>query len=110
MKKPFLYILLSLAATDRYGSAIAEDIRALSKGKTRLWPATLYGSLEKLVQEGQIRELADNEQPSGGAGRGRERFYQITPEGRRALAAEVDSMEHVARLARARMVRVGGDA
>ena len=110
MKKPFLYILLSLAASDQYGSAIVEDVRALSEGKTRLWPATLYGSLEKLVQEGWIRELGEHEQPPGGAGRGRERFYRITRAGRRALAAEADAMERVARLARGRMLKGGAKA
>jgi DNA-binding PadR family transcriptional regulator len=110
MKKPLLYVLLSLAESERYGSAIAEDVLKLSNGKTRLWPATLYGSLETLAQEGRIRELDEQEQPSGGAGRGRERFYQITPAGRRALAGEADAMESVVQLARSRMAKDGANA
>jgi len=107
MKKPFLYILVSLAAADQYGSAIAEDIRSLSAGKTRLWPATLYGSLEKLTLEGWIRELDQSEHPESGAGRGRERFYQITSEGRRALGTEVASMERLVHLAHTRLADTG---
>jgi DNA-binding PadR family transcriptional regulator len=107
MKKPFLYILLSLSESDRYGSAIQEDVRDLSEGRVRLWPATLYGSLEKLMELGWIRELATHEQPPGGGGRGRERFYQITRKGRRALAHEVEAMESLAGIARARMNDAG---
>lgn len=107
MKKPFLYILLSLAQSDRYGSAIQEDVRDLSQGQTRLWPATLYGSLERLVELEWIRELEPHEQREGGAGRGRERFYQITRDGRRALIQEVKSMESLASIARARIADSG---
>ena len=49
MRKPWFYILLSLASGDRYGADIQEDVRALSAGEVRLWPATLYGSLVELV-------------------------------------------------------------
>lgn len=104
MKKPFLYILLSLTASERYGSAIQEDVRELSQGSVRLWPATLYGSLEKLTELGWIRELPVDEQPPGGAGKGRERFYQITTAGRQALSREVDALESLASLARRRMI------
>jgi len=104
MKKPFLYILLSLAESDKYGSAIQEDVHGLGDGRTRLWPATLYGSLEKLVEVGWIRELTQDEQPPDTTGRGRERYYRITPAGRHALGREVESMESLARVARTRMV------
>ncbi len=101
MKRPWFHILLSLASADRYGSSIQEDVRAFSDGAVRLWPATLYGSLEELLAKGWIRELADDEQP--GDGRGRERFYRITALGREALKADVERMEDVARTARERL-------
>lgn len=101
MKRPWFYILLSLASADRYGSAIQEDVRALSDAAVRLWPATLYGSLEELLGEGWIRELGPDEQPDGGGGR--ERFYRLTASGRQALQAEVNRMEDVARTARERL-------
>jgi DNA-binding PadR family transcriptional regulator len=106
MKQPWFYILMSLASSDRYGSAIQEDVRELSGGEVRLWPVTLYGSLEALVERGWIRELDAGEQPE--VGRGRERFYRIRQEGRDALSAEVRRMEDMARTARERLV--GGAA
>ncbi len=102
MKRPWFYILMSLASSDRYGSAIQEDVRALSSGGVRLWPVTLYGSLEALVENGWIRELEPNEQPD--EGHGRERFYRICPDGRVALEEEVQLMEQTARTARERLL------
>lgn len=101
MRKPWFYILLSLASGDRYGSDIQEDVRTLSDGETRLWPATLYGSLEELVEKGWIRELDESEQPEDAAGR--TRYYRILSGGREALAAEVERREAVTRMARRRL-------
>ena len=107
MKRPWFFILLSLASADRYGSAIQEDVRDLSDGRVRLWPVTLYGSLEALLEKGWIRELAPAEQTE--PQRGRERFYRITTTGRALLGKEVERLEMVAQTARKRLAEgVGG--
>lgn len=103
MKPHWFYILLSVSSAPRYGSAIQEDVRALSHGAVRLWPATLYGSLEELATRGWLAEMEGDERPEGIAGR--ERFYRLTAEGRHALEAEVEHMESLAGLARARLER-----
>lgn len=105
MRRPWFYILLSLASRERYGAEIQEDVRTLSDGGVRLWPATLYGSLEELVGEGWIEELGSGEEPADAGGRSR--WYRITPEGRAALAEEVERTETVARIARRRLGREG---
>ncbi len=99
MKPNWFYILLALAPEPRYGTAIQDDARRLSDGAVRLWPATLYGSLEELVRLAWIEELADSDRPNGGSGR--ERFYRITSAGRESLAAECTRLESMARTARA---------
>ena len=48
LKPHWFYILLALADGDRHGLAIARDVQSLSDGAVRLWPATLYGSLDEL--------------------------------------------------------------
>jgi DNA-binding PadR family transcriptional regulator len=101
MKPNWFYVLLSLAAGPRHGSAIQDDARALSDGAVRLWPATLYGSLEELLRLGFIEELPDNERPGGGSGR--ERFYRLTALGSRTLEAECTRLETIASRARARL-------
>ena len=83
MKPHWFFILLSVSAAPRYGTAIQDDVRELSGGGVRLWPATLYGSLEELVEQGWLEEIADDERPEGISGR--ERFYRITRAGRVAL-------------------------
>jgi DNA-binding PadR family transcriptional regulator len=103
VKPHWFYILLSVSSAPRYGSAIQDDVRALSDGAVRLWPATLYGSLEELTARGWLAEMRGDERPDGIAGR--ERFYRLTPEGRDALEAEVERMESVAGVARARLGR-----
>ncbi len=101
MKPNWFYILLSLASGARYGTAIQDDVRTLSDGSVRLWPATLYGSLEELVGKGWLEEVGDDERPAGISGR--ERYYRITPPGRAALELEIARLEQVARVARQRL-------
>ncbi|WP_309671853.1 PadR family transcriptional regulator [Gemmatimonas sp.] len=101
MKTHLFYILLSVAAEPRYGTAIQEDVRSLSDGSVRLWPATLYGSLEELVRVGWIEEVGDDDRPEGGSGR--ERFYRMTGSGRTAVETESTRLDAMARLARARL-------
>lgn len=106
MKRHWFYILLSVSSSVRYGSAIQEDVLKLSGGAVRLWPATLYGSLEELVERGWLAEVPGDERPESIAGR--ERFYRLTAAGRDALETEVERVERLAGVARARLA--GGQA
>ncbi|HTN86765.1 MAG TPA: helix-turn-helix transcriptional regulator, partial [Sorangium sp.] len=89
----------------RYGTAIQDDVRELSDGGVRLWPATLYGSLEELVEQKWLEEIAEDKRPEGISGR--ERFYRITRAGRAALKREAARLESLAHVARSRLA-VGG--
>jgi DNA-binding PadR family transcriptional regulator len=101
MKPNWFFILLSLSSSPRYGTAIQDDVRALSEGAVRLWPATLYGSLEELVRRQWLEEVEGDERPEAIAGR--ERYYRITRSGRTALQEEVRRLEALARVARSRL-------
>lgn len=105
MKTHWFFILLSVSAAPRYGTAIQDDVRELSDGGVRLWPATLYGSLEELVEQKWLQEVPDNERPEGIVGR--ERFYRITRVGRAALEREATRLESLARVARTRLALRG---
>lgn len=105
MKPHWFLILLSVAAAPRYGTAIQDDVRDLSNGTVRLWPATLYGSLEELVEQGWLEEVPDEERPEGISGR--ERFYRVTRAGRDALTNEATRLDSLARMARMRLA-IGG--
>ncbi len=105
MKAHWFFILLSVSAAPRYGTAIQNDVRELSDGGVRLWPATLYGSLEELVEQKWLEEVPDEERPEGIVGR--ERFYRITRVGRAALEREAARMESLARVTRMRLALHG---
>jgi DNA-binding PadR family transcriptional regulator len=102
LKPHWFYILLALAEGERHGLAVARDVQTLSGGAVRLWPATLYGSLEELRARRWIEEL--DEPPAQESER--RRYYRITRSGRAVLTDEADRLGRLARLARAR-VRTG---
>jgi len=98
MKPHLFYILLALGEGDRHGLAIARDAQELSGGSVRLWPATLYGSLDELRTRKWIEELPEHPADESE----RKRYYRLTRAGRAALTDEADRLARLARLARAR--------
>jgi DNA-binding PadR family transcriptional regulator len=106
LKATQFYILLALSHEARHGLAIARDVQALSEGRVRLWPATLYGSLEELRDRGWIEELSEHPADESE----RRRYYRLTRAGRQALEAEAEHLSRVARLARSRVRPRTGEA
>jgi DNA-binding PadR family transcriptional regulator len=102
LKPQFFYILLALADGDRHGLAIARDVQALSDGTVRLWPATLYGSLDELRSRKWIEELDEHPEEESE----RRRYYRLTRTGRSVLNDEAERLGRLARLARSR-IRTG---
>jgi len=98
LKPHVFYILLALADGDRHGLAIARDAQALSGGEVKLWPATLYGSLEDLLVRKWIEELPEHPEDESE----RKRYYRLSRAGRAALHAEAERLGRLAKLAKAR--------
>ena len=96
------HMLIALSAGARHGYAIAQEVEAMTDGVVRLGPGTLYGSLQRLVDSGLIREAAAREDPPDARGE-RRRYYEITAAGRWALVADTERLAKAVRLARARM-------
>ena len=91
MKLQFFHILLAVADESRHGSGIVRAVLHQTDGNLRLWPATLYGSLEELTRIGWLEEVIDPaERPKGESER--KRFYRITPQGARVLADEAERL------------------
>jgi DNA-binding PadR family transcriptional regulator len=90
-----LHVLLVLADGKRHGYAIAQEAEELSEGHVRLGPATLYGTLQRLLE---LDWITTADPPSGVDER--RRYYRLTTAGRRALEAEINRMESVVRKAR----------
>jgi DNA-binding PadR family transcriptional regulator len=96
-----LHILLALAAGDRHGYAIMQEVTESTEGVIKLGPGTLYRSLESLLECNLIEESATG--PAKGEDQ-RRKYYRLTALGRRVLGAESERLTRVVALVRARKV------
>jgi len=103
-------ILLALAAGDRHGYAILREVEQLSAHRTRLGPATLYRTLQRLVDAGWIEEVAAR--AKGDPAAARRRYYRIAAAGLRVARSETARLERIvaAANARPRVARAAGAA
>jgi DNA-binding PadR family transcriptional regulator len=108
LKPNWFHILLSLANEEQHGYGIMQEVLERTGGKIRLWPATLYGTLERLLEEGVIAEA--NRRPPADEDDARRRYYRLTALGRRVLAAESIRLEDLVRVIRAKRRAAGSEA
>ena len=92
MTDPTLLVLTSLAAGDKHGYAMMEDIERFAD--VRLGPGTLYGAITRLEQKGWI-------EPTGP--RDRRQPYTITSAGREFLTSELSKMQRFSATAEQRL-------
>jgi DNA-binding MarR family transcriptional regulator len=83
------HILAALAAGDRHGYAIIQELK--------LQAGTLYRSIQRMLEQGLVvevrgRDLEDDE---------RRRYYRLTPFGREVAQAEARRLAEMVKLARA---------
>jgi DNA-binding PadR family transcriptional regulator len=83
-------ILLTLAAGERHGYAIIQDIEDRSHGTVTVETGTLYRALQRLLEGELVR--ATEPRGDGGSDDERRRYYAITPTGKRAAADEARRM------------------
>ncbi|WP_344622542.1 PadR family transcriptional regulator [Kitasatospora arboriphila] len=102
MQEPTLLLLTALADTPRHGYALIQEIDAISGGRVRMRTGTLYGALDRLLQQGLIE--VDREEVVDGRAR---RSYALTGAGRQVLAAEAARLRAVAAEAVRRMAAAG---
>ena len=93
------HILLALASGDQHGYAIMQDVAARTGGKLRLSPGTLYGSIKRMLEQGLIVELRENQRPKDDDER--RRYYRLTATGRKVAWAESRRMADLLEQARA---------
>jgi DNA-binding PadR family transcriptional regulator len=100
LKTNWFYILLSLSGQAQHGYGIMNQVLACTDGEVRLWPATLYGTLKRLIDEGLIEE--SDERPAPELDDARRRYYRLTSRGRSVLNAESERLEKLVGLLRKR--------
>ena len=100
LKPHWLHVLLSLADQEQHGYGIMQEVLDRTGGKVRLWPATLYGTLKRLMDEELIEE--SDERPAPELDDVRRRYYRLTRLGRRVLAADSERLEDLVRVIHAK--------
>ena len=95
LKPQLFHILLSLAGGEQHGYGIMQDVLQRTNGKVRLWPATLYGSIKRLIEAELIEE--SDERPAPELDDARRRYYRLTPLGKRVLDAECERLQDLVR-------------
>lgn len=101
-----LHILLALAPGARHGYGIMKQVDSDSRGKVRMGPGTLYGSLGRMIDAGLIAESDQRVDPE--LDDERRVYYEITGLGREALEAELERYREVVDVARSRTLLPGG--
>ena len=95
LKAQWFHIMLSVAGEGQHGYGIMQDVLQRTGGKVRLWPATLYGSIKRLIEAGLIEE--SDERPAPELDDARRRYYRLTRLGRRVLDAECERLQELVR-------------
>jgi len=99
LTEPVLLVLLSLAEQPRHGYAILKDVESMSGGRVLLSTGTLYGALQRLLDNGWIERVEEGQNPRD------RRTYRLTSRGRRNLQMEIERMRHLTKVAALRIAR-----
>jgi DNA-binding PadR family transcriptional regulator len=94
------FILFALAGGDKHGYAIMQETREISEGKFPIGPATLYTTIQRLLESRWIREA-----PAPAGADSRRRYYRLTRDGTAVLNLELERMESMVRKAKAMRLR-----
>ncbi len=100
MAKPLtpavFHVLLALAEGPLHGYAIMQAARASAQSGVAMGPGTIYGTLDRLLAQGWVRELAP-EAP-------RKRVFELTSRGDDALRDEAQRILSLADVVRQRQI------
>lgn len=99
LTEPVLLVLLSLAEQPRHGYSILKDIESMSGGRVLLSTGTLYGALQRLLGDGWIERVQEDNTPRD------RRTYRLTARGRRNLQMEIERMRALTKVAALRTAR-----
>jgi DNA-binding PadR family transcriptional regulator len=94
------HILLALADGPSHGYGIMQDVERFTAGQTRLGPGTLYRSIQRMLIDGLIEELAvalQNESDDE-----RRRYYRLTKKGLAVATSEAERLANLVEAARRR--------
>lgn len=94
------HILLALADGESHGYGIMQDVERFTNGDTRLGPGTLYRSIQRMLVDGLIEELAISLHDE--TDEDRRRYYRLTAKGRAVAEREARRLADLVDAARQR--------
>jgi DNA-binding PadR family transcriptional regulator len=92
------HILVALAGEDRHGYAIIKEVGGRTDGALKLSAGTLYRTIDRLLNQGLIREVSGR---PGAVDDERRRYYRLTPFGRTVVIAETRRLAELVAFAHA---------
>ena len=94
------HILLALADGESHGYGIMQDVERFTNGETRLGPGTLYRSIQRMLVDGLIEELAIALHDE--TDEDRRRYYRLTAKGLTVAQREARRLADLVNAARHR--------
>ncbi len=93
-------ILFALAGGAKHGYAIMQEARKISDDGFKMGPATLYTTIQRLLESGWIKEV-----PGPRDSDSRRRYYRLTGDGNGVLDQELARMEALVRKSKTMRLR-----
>jgi DNA-binding PadR family transcriptional regulator len=99
-----LHVLLAVGQGAAHGYAIGREVEQLSGGRLDPTTGALYQALKRLTRDGLLRPAPA---PTESAPDPRRKYFELTPAGRAAVAAEMRRLEALVGEARDRRLYPG---
>lgn len=84
-----MHVVLALLDGEMHGYALMRRVEEFSDGKVRMGAGTLYGTINRLLGDGMIKETTDRIDRTDDE---RRRYYDLTPEGRAVALDELQRL------------------
>jgi DNA-binding PadR family transcriptional regulator len=84
--------MLAVANEPLHGYAIMQKVKEDSNDSVQLGPGTLYGALKRLLEDGWLKEVANDSSTR--------RSYILATQGRNSLQTELNNMQGIINLSR----------
>lgn len=98
------HTLLALAAEERHGYAILQEVAVQTDGDIQLEPGTLYRALHRMLKDGWVAE--STRRPAADVDDERRKYYRLTALGRRIATTEAERLWRLVTIARARRLLI----
>ena len=85
-----LHVVLALLDGELHGYAVMQRVGELSGGAVKMGPGTLYGTLNRLVEDGLVVETTNRSKRHDNE---RRRYYELSANGRAVAVAELGRLQ-----------------